>query len=151
MPCSPLSWAQFSKPSLLLYPHRQSARISCLHSHVGRRGNLWWHLTNCPIFPLNVTWLACHACYEMPVHAHILYQWEPVNLKLRRLAIPKSFAHVLQRTKRILLHKSLTETLTESLHWHSLSARFPRIKAVRQNWKEERQELLYLLFIRSHA
>lgn len=36
-PGNGIAYPQFSKPSLLLYPCRQRAKISCLHSHVGRQ------------------------------------------------------------------------------------------------------------------
>lgn len=154
MPWPLLSWkphclSPAQHPSSSTHAGRE--RISCPHSHVDSRGNFWWHLTTHPIFPLHVTWLACQVCYEMPAQAHILYQRESMDLKLQRLVIPKSFACVLQRSKSVSKHKSLTKTLTKIPYWHWRSTSFPYTTAARQHCKEECQALSHLFFFRTRA
>lgn len=59
-------------------------------------------------------------------HRPTLFQRESGDLKLQTPAIPESFAYVLQRTKTISLHKSLTKILPKPPRWHPLcSASFP--------------------------
>lgn len=149
-PCPPGNcnvYAQFSKLSLLLYLCRQRAIMSWLHSHVGRRANFWWHPTTGPIFPnMSLDW---HALLSTRCSTGT-YQRQSLDLKLQRMVRHRSFEWVLQRTRSISLHMSLTKALAKPPHWQSQSAIFLRTWAVGQYCKEC-QAPLYLLFYRWHA